>query len=669
MIMKTGRHLTAVAATFALMATAADAQDIDEIVVSGELEETIPLDLSRYGNQIEVITAEEIQAQGYADISQTLQMLVPGLHVSPKNGPFDYVNASLQGSRRQDILWLLDGVRITNRLYNGTSPLDTIPAHMVERIEVLKGGQGIFYGTQSVGGVINIVTRGFSAETGGAVGVGAHTNDGFTVDGQLRGGNERHQFVLFGSKDEADGYQPWRNEEIQPSSTDRDRGYDVLSLGLKYAWQASENTRLSFQYLKADAALDFARPFLNHRTVNDREEDIVTAKLNHRVNDSIELFVKAYQHTWDTEYTRIYNELDGNGNMTGGVVVRNDKSYWGYEDYGFNAMAELDFGGKLNYVVGLDQQNFSGEDEVWRIADQRERVTAPFVQIRTSDDLFDSTMIALGVRHNSASNMEDSTVWNVTAKHEFGGSYYVQGNVGTSFRMPDAEALFLDEYYDDDNDGVPDGGWFAIGNPDLEPEESMNFNASIGGEHARFAWELTYFQRDISNYIDSYVPVEIGGVVGETFVNSDDEVNISGAEVVAAFEFSDSLDGQVSFTATDAKFNGSGPQLNGIPESEAKVYLGYQRPGSHLQLSLAANYVSDVNDRRTRSDYIVADLAASYRLGVQRQHQVVVRLENMFDEEYSTSVGVGTVDATGESYLYDNLGMERTLHLNYTYGF
>jgi vitamin B12 transporter len=87
--------------------------------------------------------------------------------MAPKNGPFDYFNGSLQGSRSQDILWLVDGVRITNRLYNTTTPLDTVPAHMVERIEVLKGGQGIFYGTQSVAGVINVVTKSFSRSSEG----------------------------------------------------------------------------------------------------------------------------------------------------------------------------------------------------------------------------------------------------------------------------------------------------------------------------------------------------------------------------------------------------------------------------------------------------------------------------------------------------------------------
>ena len=98
----------------------AETGEIDEVLVYGQrVEETIPLELSRYGSRLEIITAEEIEKQGYSDIGQALQRLVPGLFIAQKNGPFDYFSGSLQGSRNQDILWLIDGLRISNRLYLG----------------------------------------------------------------------------------------------------------------------------------------------------------------------------------------------------------------------------------------------------------------------------------------------------------------------------------------------------------------------------------------------------------------------------------------------------------------------------------------------------------------------------------------------------------------------
>lgn len=661
------------AATLALLCASQIAltADVEEILVSSpRLEETIPQDLSRYGNRVEIITAQEIAELGFVDITQTLQMLVPGLHISPKNGPFDYFDASLQGSRNFEILWLIDGVRITNRLYNGTSPLDTVPAHMVERIEVLKGGQGIFYGTQSVGGVINIVTKAFTDDADGAVSTGANTNDGFNVNGYFRTSLNNHQFVVFGSRDESDGYTPWRSADIQPSATDRQRGYDVVTAGIKYAWHINEDSRLSLQYLTTDNEVDFARPFLNKSTINARDEDILTLKYDWRVNDNVELFIKAYRHTWDTVYTRIYNTLDSSGNLDGGQRIVNNGDYWGYEDYGFNAMSKINPGGNFEYVLGIDHQNFSGEDDVYRIGNQKEYVTAPFLQIRSTPELFENTSFAVGLRNNQASNMDDSTVWNITGKHYLNESLYIQGNIGTSFRLPDAEALFVNEYYDDNNDGIPDD-YFTIGNPELEPEKSENINLAIGGQFSNIDYELTYFSRDITNYIDSYVPLTIAGIEGESFVNSSDEVNMDGMEFSALIPLSPVWSTQVSHTRIKARFNDQGPQLTGIPDRESKLALNYRSQSRPFGFSITNNLVGDINGRRNveRGDYLVTDLSAFYALGDNEQHQFVVRLENAMDEEYVTRIDRGTEDATGLGYNYGNLGMARTWHIAYTYKF
>ncbi len=672
--MNRSRKCTSVLAAIAVPALAqAQSQQIEEITIVGaRVEESIPQDLSRYGNRVEIITGEQIAQQGYIDAAQALQMLVPGLHLRPKNGQFDYFDASLQGSRNAEILWLIDGVRITNRLYNGTSPLDTIPAHMIERIEILKGGQGIFYGTQSVGGVINIVTRSFTDDSDGEVSAGVNTNDGYALNAYYRGGGERHKFVAYASKDEADGYQPWRDADIQPSATDRERGYDVAVVGLKYAFDPTDDSRLSLQYQHTDNSLDFARPYLNYETVNERDEKILTAKYDWQATESLGLFIKAYRHDWDTQYTRIYNMLDDSGNVTGELRTVNDKSYWGYDDYGLNAMAKLSPGnGPLEYVFGVDHQSFSGSDDVWRIADQKEDVTAVFTQLRTTSRLMEDTTLAFGIRENAPSNAESATVWNISGKHDFTDRFYIRGNIGTSFRLPDAEALFLNEYYDDDNDGVPDGGWFAIGNPNLKPERSENVNIAVGGRAGVLDYELIHFDREISDYIDSYVPLEINGVVGESFVNSDDTVEVDGFEFIAAVGIGAKWGIDFGYTSTDSQLNGDGIQLTGIPESELKLGVSFAAADLPAGFNVSIDHVGDINARRgvIRGNYTVLDISAYMSLGGDERHQIAVRLENATDEEYSSRVDLGTVDSTGNSYLYDNLGMRRTLHASYTLRF
>lgn len=643
---------------------------LEEVVVTGQkLEESIPLTLREYGNQVDIVLSENILKYDFSDVADTLKTVVPGLHISPKNGPFDYFSASLQGARSKDILWLVDGVRITNRLYNGTSPLDTIPGHMVERVEVLKGGQGIFYGTQSVSGVINIVTKGFSNDFSGAVGVGANTNSAYHVNGFVRGAVSDHQYVVYASKDDADGYQPYDDSDIQTSATDTERGYDVQNVGVKYAWNISDNVRLNAQYQRTNADLDYASPNLNKSTTNARTESIASLKLDAKLSSSFNFFLKAYRHVWDTQYTRIYNELDDEGNLTGGVVIRNMNTYWGYEDYGFNAMAEIDWGASVAVVLGADRQNYSAEDDVWRIADQKETVDAFFGQLRTTDNFLENTRFAFGVRNNRPSKSDSSTVWNFSGKHQWKEIWYAQANIGTSFRLPDAEALFLNEFYDADGDGVADDGWFAVGNPSLEAEESENINISIGANGSKVSFELTGFKRDVKNYIQSYVPIVVNGVEGESFANSDDEVNIEGIELQSKWAFNDALKARWSYTYTRARFNDSGEQLKNIPENESKLGLDYQQPGQPWGFGISAIYVGEVNDRATRDSYVTADLTGFYYFGQRQQHRLTARLENLADVSYATGVGRAKRDATGENYLYRNLGVPRTFHVGYTYQF
>lgn len=652
-------------------AIAQDRQEVlEEIYVTAQsIEDTIPLKLAEYGNRVDVLTFENIELKGYTEVAQALQMLLPGLHIRPKNGAFDYVDMSLQGSRREEILWLIDGVRINNRLYNGTSPLDTIPAHMIERIEVLKGGQGIFYGTQSVGGVVNIVTKSLQDEPDGQVGTGVNTNDGYSAHGYYRSSIGAHRYLFYASKDYADGFQPFRDEDIQPSTTDRDRSYDVNVGGVKYGVDMGENTTLSLQYQRTENELDFARPALNAHTVNERVEDILMARLDYLPSDKMGLFVKAYYHNWETRYTRIYNVLDDEGNLTGDTRVVNDRSFWGYEDYGLNAMAELNLQRGFEYVIGFDHQRYSGEDDVWRIADQKEEVNALFAQIRTTEDLLENTRLALGVRYNRPDNVDDAIVWNLSGRHDFTKNWYVQGTMGASFRLPDAEQLFLNEIYDEDGDGLPDF-YFSVGNPNLKPEESRNFNLGIGATFDRFTFELTGFTREINNYILNYAPVEIEGVEGESFINSDDEVEVQGLEFISAFNLGRGWMANLSYNFNESEMNGDGVQLTGIPESEAKAGLEYASSNWPWGAALTAIYVGDFNARPgvERGDYGLVDLSAWYQFGAQERHRISLRLENLTDEDYASRVDVATADRGG-NYLYDHLGTPRTLHVFYDFRF
>ncbi len=105
---------------------------------------------------VDTITRVDYANLALVDVAEGLETLVPGLFVLPKNGPFDYADISLQGSLgpRMSCGWLTESESTTVSMAVQL-PMDTLPAAMVERVEVLDGGQALFYGTSAVAGAIN----------------------------------------------------------------------------------------------------------------------------------------------------------------------------------------------------------------------------------------------------------------------------------------------------------------------------------------------------------------------------------------------------------------------------------------------------------------------------------------------------------------------------------
>lgn len=619
----------------------------------GRLEETLPQELERFGTRVTTIPGAKLQQGGYNDISQALQALAPGMYITPLSGAFDYMELSFQGSRASEVVWLVDGVRLNNRLYSTTTPLDTIPAHLVERIEILEGGQGLFYGTQSVAGAVNIVTKQFSDAAQGEVRVGLDTNDGRHANASFSTAVDEHRLVLFASKDRADGFNPFRDEDRQPSGTDRQRGYDVLNFGLKYAYDFNEAIRTSFAYQHTDATLDYVRPFAIARASNERDEDLLTAKIDISPAQNVDFYLKGYYHDWDAFFSEVDN-LPG-----GGTTVVSDNDFWGFEDFGANLLAKFAPGGPLEYFAGWDYQHYSGEDQVFLIAPLAETVHAPFVQVRTSGEFSDRVRLSLGARHNNPGHGQSATVWSATGHWDFTDQLFARTSFGTAFRLPDAYELFVID------------PCCEQGNPNLKPERSRYWNLSVGGRSgsadASFGWELVGFARNVKDIID--IVDAPGG--GETLDNTPGTTRVRGGELILSGRWSSGISANASFTVTDAQPAGSDLQQQEIPETLAKLAVGYDPQGRALFAGMTLAHTGNVyrraaGTRHNYGQYLVLDLNGGVKLGMEGRHRIGLRLENALDEDYATRMRTGETDG-GDDYAYSFRGTPRTLHLSYTY--
>lgn len=530
---------------------------------------------------------------------------------------------------------------------------------MVERIEVLEGGQGLFYGTQAVAGVINIITKQLTSEPGGQVSVGVDTNSGRHFSGYVRGALGPHQFAIFGSSDTADGFRPIALEDYQPSATERKRGYDVQTLGGKYGVDVTSDIRLSASYQRTWAKLDYAAPTLISEYFNKRVEDLGSLKLDWHLNSDLALFVKGYYHRWKTNVFRSDNSLSSPGN----IVPIDKGTFWGYKDYGVNVLAEFKPGGPLDFLAGYDFQNYNGHDDVLRISEQTETVHALFGQLRSSSEFSSRLHVALGARHNMPKGGGGSiTIWNASARYDISDALYIQANGGTSYRLPDAEQLFAID------------PCCTLGNPALTGEKSRNLNASIGyqfenaGQAGKI--EIVGFLRQVTNLITG---VDNGNGV-EVYQNTPDKTRVKGFLFAATIPLFEGIIASGSFNYTSAK--NQGQQIVGIPRSNAKAAITYASDRFPIGGSLSANYfgktfqrLSGGLGRQSYGDVTTFDLSTFLEFGPDRRHRLTARIENLTDKVYATRLERAIIDGTSTSYVAHYVGVPRTFHLSYSYSF
>ncbi len=621
---------------------------LEEMTVKArQIEERLSAELKKIGHHVEIISGEEIEKKGFVDLNQALEALVPGLFVSVKTGRGDYANVKMHGGN--EVLWLLDGVRLNNRLYGG-GYMDTISVKMIDRIEVLKGGEGLFYGTDSQAGVINIITKKVTKNVSGEIGASYGSKNHIGINGHVSDTLNNHGFMVFGGHEGWDGYRPFENNIYERSNNNapEDRGYDRTTIGGKYEkeFDFAKGATLKAHIQRNTGEFDFARP--NEKmAVNDRTEDVQFIKWDHDLSDTFSYYVKAFNHRWWTDYTR--QKLDG--------TFLYNKAEWGYEDRGVNIMGSQLFDGNHELLFGIDYQNYWAKDDVWHIAKNEENSTAVFAQFRPTLAFSPETKLSVGVRYNRTEE-NDITIYNFSIRTPLFAGIHFRGMLGTSFGLPTAEQLYLDE----------NGSW---GNPNLKPEKSVNADLGFEGQFSIFNWEAGYFYQRLEDAI-SYTSD------WTSFENSDKDTIIDGFEIQLTTHPINGISLLTSATTVDAHNNENATQLAQTPEYMIKANLKYRHASNRFGLDLTTRYVGDMVqsgykaydpylDEIEYGNYFLADLSGFYSFGFDLKHTVTLRFENLFDKKYASRVSKASVG--GDKFSYETLGMPFTATLSYSYEF
>ena len=570
-------------------ALAADMVTADHLVVTAT---RIATPLEEVLAPVIVIDRDAIERSAAGDVSELLRFHA-GLDLGRNGGPGQTTAVFIRGADSNHTLVLVDGVRI-NPGTIGLAALQNIPPSLIERIEIVKGPRSALYGTDAIGGVINVITRrgardGWSTE----VGYGDYDTRQASLNGGF--GTERLEFDLGVA---------WLDSAGFPTRTvdDTDRGYENLSGSAQLRVRLGR-AEVALRHWRAAGTSEYSDFFLTP-VDQDFDNDATTLAVAWPAGDAVQARVGV---------TRFDDRLEQNQSTDFLHTLRHSVD------------AQLDWRASQRHTLGAGAM-FAREDASSESYGERMDADTDTLNLFVQDQFASGphrALLALGYTdHDTAGN---AVTWNAEYGYTLAGGTLLYGLAGTGFRAPDA----TDRY------------GFG-GNPDLEPERSRNLEAGVRqriGE--RHTVSFAAFRNDISDLIE-FVTLSYEPFAGEN--RNVDEARIDGVE--AAYEY-DAAPWHLRVEAIhqDPRNVATGEQL--LRRAQDSVTVSAQRTFGPVALGidvLAAGERKDfgVPEPVTLESYVLANLTARWQ--VNRALAVVGRVENLLDEQYELAHTFNTPD-------------------------
>ncbi|MFC3527112.1 TonB-dependent receptor plug domain-containing protein [Paracoccus mangrovi] len=587
-----------------------DTVQLDPVVITGGL---TPIAADAYGRAHTVLTADEIERRGLRTVQDALR-IVPGVAVSSAGASQTQVR--IRGAEGNHTLILIDGVPATGG--NDEYYLSGLETANIDRIEVLRGPQSVFYGSNASAGVINIVTR--RAEPGTHAGGRVEVGNGYALSGWFSQRGERGGLMFTASKHDDHGY----NSALNGDEKD---GIDRRSLGLSGDWQASDALQLGFTLRRAREDMDY-----------DSQNFSATGAGTYLIDDPD-------RHSRHDEFT---GALWGEYVMADGRLVHRLE----YQESVFKRRQDSDDETRgetraLKYRLsyGLDGRPVAEARHLLNLMIERvedENDAAPdyarannSLALEYRGFLENGLDIQAGLRRDDFDRFADFTSWNLGLSWQVPDSRYrLHASAGRGLVKPSYYELFADDAY-------------TLGNPGLSPERNSGFDLGVEAElmDGRGSIDVTYFNEHMQDEISYAVGAAPDGRA--SYVNQRGESRRQGVEVAGQWQASDALWLGMSYTYLDAK----------NPDGSVEV----RRPRHQLGLSarhdlwdgrgwiggdirhVAGNYDSqgwNGDQVRELPDYTLVNLSGGYDL--TDRVRATARVVNLFDKEYSDVWGYGT---------------------------
>ena len=239
--------LASLACTSALAQTASSSPSnrLDEVTVTATRS---PMRLSDAIGDITVINHDAIERQGFGSIADLLRN-VAGLQMTRNGGPGASTTVYVRGAETRHTVVLIDGVRVDGQSTGGAS-WQNLPVSQIERIEVLKGPASALYGSDAIGGVVQIFTRQGSGRPQLDLGLGTGSYGQVKADAAISGGTAAFDYAASLAVDRGTGFNNYLNTTNANYNPDKD-GWRNYAGSLRLGGQLAEGQRLEFLGLKS----------------------------------------------------------------------------------------------------------------------------------------------------------------------------------------------------------------------------------------------------------------------------------------------------------------------------------------------------------------------------------------------------------------------------------
>ncbi|WP_162913125.1 TonB-dependent receptor domain-containing protein [Rhodospirillaceae bacterium SYSU D60014] len=598
--------------------------ELPPIVVSATRTD-VPLD--QVGSSITLITREELERRQIRFVADALRT-VPGLSVARIGGVGSQTLVRIRGAEANQTLVLIDGIEVNDPSFGSEFDFANLMTDDIERIEVLRGPQSVLYGSDALGGVVNIITR----KGGGPLhsSVAAEGGSFGTARGSasLSGGlaEDRFRYSLSAVRLHTDGISA-ASERRDNSEKD---GYDNGTLSANLGASLLDNLDVDVVGRFTDAERE-GDGFVGGVGAVDAEEDSATIQRFGRIQARLALLDGRWQHRVGlsgadsrTDYRTDGQKVSSYDGMKTKIDYQTDLSL------STQALLPADH----TVSLGLEQER---EEAILTSAfsDFDRSITTRSVYSLYQVALFDDLFLTAGGRFDANDRFEDATTYRLTAAYRIEETgTKLRGSYGTAVKNP---TLF--DLYGYDANFRP--------NPNLEPETARGWDAGI--DQALFGDRLsigaTYFDQRLDNFVS---------LAGQTVVNLPGESRIRGVELTAAVALWDGLDLTASYTFTDSQ-DPDGNKLVRRPRHQAGADLSYRFFEDRATVNLGVIWVGARNDIAfdaaynqsiVRLDpYTLVNLAASVR--VTGNLEAFGRIENLFDENYEEAFTYGTPGRAG----------------------